>query len=774
MPILPENTSLICPRNDLESQTILEIGKKLGLDVKKIDGQWGLTLDTALKQIPHPKELREHVITIELPDHKKLATLQKLGKQVHVIDHHSDEETATPLPSSLEQFATLLDYELSKEEYKIAINDRDFLPGLSKAGVNLEKAKSLRQQELDLRDQTDNMQEAKQFIEQNKRELYDLQFILAPKKFAGVMLEALQWPTDEDYIEAAEERYPVKLKPTLILYHAEQRKDICQIMYAGPAKQRKKLSKLRKLWQNDFNLWAGGGKYNCFLGAKRKSSFSDVNSFVSELLNICLQMGRPLRHYGCTFYLPLDLFSEDDLANDSSLSLPITETKNIKRHNLNIKANILKDDIDSVESHEKQAYLYFLPHLRDMVFDIETSKSSIEPIKHWQLQHNDMTMELGIDEPIVVKLTDVSLYCYFNDTYILSISVQPTVELDSDSSLHSDNTNWWYDLFFTSETEFHKITNLQLHQWLHFTNQARIIYPSFKEQVFEGKITFITLKKDQEIVAEFKHENEISPIILYLLEQFFSNNKEQLEQRLYHLPDDRMAVLPAYGLAGKPLQQEDIKRLFSLALYVDRDSDTFDDLSDYAYDPKFVNRLLERDSLGRWNELGNYSGCCAYANVYLGFGYFFNRVIAPSHVPYIYGRMFLLALFYQMALLHYNRQINYATHQLSENKKTDGFQKLRKEFIRFTNSYWFREVSSQVQGIEVFDLQTKALRLEEEYSLIKDEMERADEYSDALNSRKLNNQLRWLAIIATIATIIGATAAWSSIMELKDWILSFF
>ena len=169
----------------------------------------------------------------------------------------------------------------------------------------------------------------------------------------------------------------------------------------------------------DFNLWAGGGKYSCFLGAERKSSFSDVNGFVSQLLNICLQMGRPLRHYGCTFYLPLDLFLEEDLAkSQEKLDIPVAET--VERHRLDVEISIIEEELYSTEGLEKQAYLYFLPHLRDMVFDVKDSKNKlgIEAIERWKL-NDEMIMQLGTDNPIIVNLTDVSLYRYFNDTYML-------------------------------------------------------------------------------------------------------------------------------------------------------------------------------------------------------------------------------------------------------------------------------------------------------------------------------------------------------------------
>jgi hypothetical protein len=58
----PETISLICPCNDLESKTILDIARAVGCDVHQAAGSWGLTLAGALAQIVAPEDLREHVV----------------------------------------------------------------------------------------------------------------------------------------------------------------------------------------------------------------------------------------------------------------------------------------------------------------------------------------------------------------------------------------------------------------------------------------------------------------------------------------------------------------------------------------------------------------------------------------------------------------------------------------------------------------------------------------------------------------------------------------
>lgn len=761
--LAPEKTSLLCPCNDLESDTILELARSLKLDVHQIAGEWGLTLDKALTQIADLNSLRENVLLVEMPDKSGvlLTKLQSLGKTVYEIDHHQyGTQKSTAALSSLEQFAHLMNHKLNEEQLKIAINDRDFLMGLSRAGVPWGEAKALREREWEIRGQAEIMCKAHAFVAENARDMEDVRLVLSPEKYSGIMLEAAQFPTEADYNEAANKREAITLKTVLILHHrTDNPKKIYQVEFAGPAKYKQALEELRKQpqWEKDFNMWQGG-ESGFFFGAGAKHELACFDDLVSQLLDICLNYGRPLRHYGCTFYVPLDLFLEADLEKDTKLGLlKKPDDKVFEEHKIDLEQDIDSVSLDQPVGQERQAYVYLLPHIRDLAFSVKDATSSAKPIRHFRLINlGDTSLSLcAAQGEIVTIVTDVSLFEYFNELYVLAVTVKPQVTIDKNSSLNRDNANWWHDLVFSSSEIFSNIKALQLQNWLRFTNQMRIIYPSFPEQLFEGKMTPSVLKTPKGTV-HFEKEDKFSPILLHWVKQFFKD--EQLTERLKFLPDDRMFVSVAYGLSGLPPKTaygwEEIKRLFSLVLYVDHERTAFSDLDGYAYDPKFTQNLMQQHCLNRWEQLGTHSGYCGYANAYLGFGWFFNNIIAPSHVPYIYGRMLLLALFYQATLRNFNRRVSYATRVLSESGEPKHFRELRKKFILFTNNYWFREVSNQTQGIEVFDLQTKNLGLEKEYALIKDEMERADEYSVTLRTEKFNTTAFLFVLVTLLVTVL--------------------
>jgi hypothetical protein len=170
---------------------------------------------------------------------------------------------------------------------------------------------------------------------------------------------------------------------------------------------------------------------------------------------------------------------------------------------------------------------------------------------------------------------------------------------------------------------------------------------------------------------------------------------------------------------------------------------------------------LNAASLGLWDATGLYAGYTDLSNAYLGAGSFYCNIVAPRHVPYSYERMLIAALFYQGSLRHYSREISLATHDLTDKPwwrgwPGAGFHALREEFITFTNRYWFQELTPQLQGKRIFQLQQAALGLTGEYEFIKEEMERADEFM----AQKAG------LLVAVIAIFIGVGALMLTLMPL--------
>jgi hypothetical protein len=375
-------------------------------------------------------------------------------------------------------------------------------------------------------------------------------------------------------------------------------------------------------------------------------------------------------------------------------------------------------------------------------------------------------------------------------------------DLSENSSLCHDGSRWWRDLVYCSDEQFAAIRERQIAKWLRFTKLTRILYHSFPEQLDEGKIDDVALLRVHEgkekTVASFNTKitslhlphhvgEEVSPVVIELLARFFTRKdwpvaavREELKRRLDYISDDRMYVNVAYGLSGLAPRTGDAnawnehERLYSFALYVDiPGADGFDSLGGWAYDPAFTKQLMQVHGLDRWRGLGTRSGYTVYSNVYLGYGWFFNNIVAPNHVPYVYGRMLVLALFYQASLRYYQRRVTLATPEVLEQEipyRGSALKETRRQFIEFTNNYWFREITSQIQGREIFARQIAALELEKEYDLVKDEMERADEFLET----NFQSRLNWrMAIVAGGGAALAIISIMLTSMQINretiDW-----
>jgi len=320
-------------------------------------------------------------------------------------------------------------------------------------------------------------------------------------------------------------------------------------------------------------------------------------------------------------------------------------------------------------------------------------------------------------------------------------------------------------------------------------NLARIVYPTFREQQKEKKIAQIELMCEEKILATFYkgdpgetvetalRPSKISQVVEYLI-------REGLEignHHIFPMLDDRMFVSSHITLWGeKPAFDAGWaahQAFFSVAMYVDQEGE--EHLGGYAYDPEFVKKQMEQAVLRRWYaHSGNLYGFTSYSNVYMGFGRYLTN-IGSRHIHNHYFYMALLALYYRTSMIDYLTRLARASKKLLKhpNKEEcrDDIKKLRKSFIEFTNQYWFREVTSQMQGIEIFDYQCQAMNIEREYSEFKEEIEWADdfirmEWQDKISGNAVNLAIIGLAL-AIIAPLISWYAIGSDVFVVKEIIL---
>ena len=322
-------------------------------------------------------------------------------------------------------------------------------------------------------------------------------------------------------------------------------------------------------------------------------------TLLSWLFNTLVITGKPLSHYGCNFYIPLDLFTDSEMPDGCRALSDICLKPGMKSYVYNANQAKNTDEDENIPA-DLQSALYFSAHLRRYLFETGRTvekRYRIEPLREYHLkEESDIYLAVGTDEitsstttpiwnaryplsQIHAQVEKIRLYRYFNQLFILDIQVSNDQHIEklkskfNNPSWLKNDDNWWHDLLFGSQTQFQAAQYQQTEVWLRYTSTARRLYPTFVEQKAEGKIDHINLvtqsgqpvidptgqsvrngRKDisAKSVDLSQHiGNSIAPYVPYLLAQFF----DYAPQKRWTKHIEKLSPACGYTRLHRSLQQ---------------------------------------------------------------------------------------------------------------------------------------------------------------------------------------------------------------------------
>ena len=224
------------------------------------------------------------------------------------------------------------------------------------------------------------------------------------------------------------------------------------------------------------------------------------------------------------------------------------------------------------------------------------------------------------------------------------------------------------------------------------------------------------------------------------------------------LLDDRMYVVSYYcntvfsnrmhdGYAQHTqwLKKENVEWDWYQYVFVDNDDPTCQ--NEYMF-----KDLLERATYTRWSEYGTYFGISRYSFTCL-IGE--DRINLLRQTKTMYYRMASLVLAQRVLSLYYSREISEISRDLDEKKLTNKelqtrVNALNRDYLRFVNNVYFREITPQDQGIELYDLMQKQMNIERDEKGLSTEVEQLYHYVTMANDEQRNKETERLSVIATL------------------------
>ena len=173
--------------------------------------------------------------------------------------------------------------------------------------------------------------------------------------------------------------------------------------------------------------------------------------------------------------------------------------------------------------------------------------------------------------------------------------------------------------------------------------------------------------------------------------------------------------------------------------------------------------IIKKATYERWQNYTSLYGISRYSMVYL------TNESCPSHLTNYfeteYARMAELVLMQRATVLRFSSEVT-SISKLSGGK---GFgervSSLYKEYIRFENQMYFREISAQDQGIEMYQKLYDAMNLNEQVEKLDEEIQELYNYVTLREDRQTNKTMSLLTWITTIFLPVTVIAGYFSMND---------
>ena len=217
--------------------------------------------------------------------------------------------------------------------------------------------------------------------------------------------------------------------------------------------------------------------------------------------------------------------------------------------------------------------------------------------------------------------------------------------------------------------------------------------------------------------------------------------------------DDRMFTICWYGnnevsetLRDNNYQESDTWYEF---VYIDGNGKT-------VHSPSMQKELIEKATYDRWMDFEyglTLYGMSRYSFVCLSNASEYSQNVLPlPHMRTMYYQMFTLLLAQRASILRFSDEVS-ALSDLGEEEQKELSEKSRilyKNYIRFVNKLYFREVTAQDQGIELYDMARDVMRIDKDIKDLDEEIAELHSYVDMQEEKSRNDRLELISKLGAV------------------------
>jgi hypothetical protein len=236
--------------------------------------------------------------------------------------------------------------------------------------------------------------------------------------------------------------------------------------------------------------------------------------------------------------------------------------------------------------------------------------------------------------------------------------------------------------------------------------------------------------------------------------------------------DDRMFVVSWFGHTGLA---EKIKAdntythddEWSEYVFVDKHKDTTIQNDWMKYD------LLSQATYDRWSEYGTFFGVTRYSFVALTHNNWFGSNMINIHMRSMYFQMAMLLLAIRASILRFSDEVA-AIASLSTPAEEERLGELYGRYLTFYNRLYFREVTHQDQGIELYDIGLKQMKIVEHIDKLDGKFTKLHDFASLKQNNRETAKVNRLTILGSmfvIPSIAGTLLSFDPFKPYGSWAL---
>lgn len=282
-----------------------------------------------------------------------------------------------------------------------------------------------------------------------------------------------------------------------------------------------------------------------------------------------------------------------------------------------------------------------------------------------------------------------------------------------------------FDDFKVGILSFHleNKTYSRMQEILEINDYTRRIYPEYFDNDKECAVVpdFIKLDSIEEDFAypQQKQTPQLSRIIKELIGDVTS------------AVDDRMFTI---SYCKKPDIIEQLQANYKCNdiwyeyIFVDGDGKTVQNL-------EMQKELIQKATYRRWQDYGTMYGMSKYSFVCMA-----NSDFPLEHMKTMYFSMFGLLLMVRATLLKFADDVSQRAQDIDTKDISDDVSRLYKDYIKFINKYYFREVTAKDQGIELYEQALDILKIERDIKDLDNEISELFKYVELQSNKRTSEE----------------------------------